>query len=434
MNEYQKFFKINEFIRDNIHYCNNDFSCKGKESNSAVLLGLLSGAINGKILYVGEYGLGKTSISEIISSLIFSTPVSSIESSSLKGNPEITYENIIGRPDIGELNKGNEKVIWSDFVLSKTKIIDEINRIPSHKQNILLTGMQTNSWKYLNNFIVTEPGPWFATKNYKDSGNNGIIPPLIDRFDVCVESKSPGLNNIRLIRYSEKINLNYEDIIIGNNSLLTSKDISYAEFLSGIKTLKVEYRARIKKDLGLDLLTEEELTIIQKKINSLKFDNDANYFLDSLYSELGSCQLFGEKRTHETCPKDCHYSNYACFNVKNNLSVRTINSVDLYSKALAWAMNDQSVNTSHIQSILPYVLNHKLLFTEKDILKREKTARTESVQFQTTLEILEEIKKRSDKIKDNQTKIVSLILNGDVEEAKKKAKTLDHKVFTEYLK
>jgi len=84
MDEYNKFFKINEFIRDNIYYCKNDFSCNGKESNSAVLLGLLTAALNGKMLFLGEYGLGKTTLSETISSLYFGIPLSVTESSSIK--------------------------------------------------------------------------------------------------------------------------------------------------------------------------------------------------------------------------------------------------------------------------------------------------------------------------------------------------------------
>jgi len=335
---------------------------------------------------------------------------------------------------MGELNKGIEKIVWSDFVLSKTKIVDEINRIPSHKQNILLTGMQTNTWKYLNNVIMTEPCPWFATKNYKDSGNNGIIPPLLDRFDISVESKNPGLNNTRLIRYSEKINLNYEDIAAAYSVLIFNKDILYEDYLDGTNLLRNEYVARIKNDLNLDLLSDEERNNIRNQILSKDFDEDSNYFLDVLYSELGSCQLFGQKRTNESCPDDCHYSNYACFNIKNSLSVRTINTIDNYSKALAWAMNDKEVNVNHISSILPYALNHKLIFNENELQSREHKSRKESVQLQTTIDILEEIKKRAGKIKHDQIDIVSLILNKKIIEAEKKSKTMDHPVFKEYMK
>src|SRR5690606_27298599 len=127
--------------------------------------------------------------------------------SSIKGHPELSFEQLIGRPDLGLLNTGKEKVLWSDFIQSPSKVIDEINRIPESKQNILLTGMQNNSWSFLNDYFISKESAWFATANYKDSGNFSIIPPLLDRFDLCLESKSPDINIARILRNKPQISL-----------------------------------------------------------------------------------------------------------------------------------------------------------------------------------------------------------------------------------
>ena len=427
-----KALNIYSFIKDNIYFCNNDIIVGGTGFNSALTLGILTSLNKGSILYVGEYGLGKTTLSETISSLIYSTPIDIIQASSIKGNPELSYEQMIGRPDLGELNKGNEQVIWSRFIYLEPKIVDEINRIPEHKQNILLTGMETNNWQYLNSFVKTTPGPWFATKNYRDSGNNGIIPPLLDRFSVSVESKSPGVNNSRMIRFREKIGLSNQDLTKAYSTILEKKNISYDEYKIGEDFLRHEFRKLIKSDYGIELLDEEELKIVKQEIDSVGISKDANYALDCLVSELGSCQLFGQKRSYEECPTDCHYSNYACFQTTNNLSVRTQNAIVKYAKSVAWLEGKKVIDTRHLELIVPYALWHKNNIKEQFKEKLVSSSRKEPLELESFKNLSADIFKRARQVKQVQELFTSYVLNGKIAEAEKTANGQDHPVFLAY--
>jgi len=429
-----KFNKIYAYIKDNIHFCNNDFSLNKNNYNTAVLTGMLTSLVNGKMIYVGEYGQGKTTLSEVISSLMFSIPPVAVEASSVKGHPELTNEQLVGRIDLGLYSQGIEKTIWSDFVFSKSKIIDELNRIPEHKQNILLMGMQSGMWKNLSEYVQCEEGPWFATMNYKDKGNNGIVPPLLDRFDISVEAKSPGINNMRLITYANKISFDYPDIDFAYASLMGKKGLTYQEYVSEMSVLKNEFRERTFRDKGLELFTNEELNEIQEEIKSKTFKNNAMYFLDVIFAELGTCQHYEEKRTTDICPEDCHFSTYACKQTKNSISVRTIQAVNKYSKAISWLDNKSEVDTNHVQSILPLTLWHKLEFDDDLFSKYEKKGRTEPAKLATTNAILGDITKRSRKILSAQKEVVGYMLSNQEKEAKKKADSMDHPVFAGYLK
>ncbi len=429
-----KFKEIYSYIKKNIHFCNNDFLLKKERYNTAILTGMLTSLVNGKMIYVGEYGQGKTTLSEVISSLMFSTPPLAVTSSSLKGHPELTNEQIVGRIDLGAYSKGIEKTIWSDFVFSKTKIVDELNRIPEHKQNILLTGMQNDIWKNLNESMDGEGGPWFATMNYKDRGNNGIIPPLLDRFDISVEAKSPGVNNSRLILFSEKINFEYEDINNAYSKLISLKDLTKERYKTEMNTLQEEFRLRTIRDKGLHLLTKKEFAEIQNEIKNVKIGIDAIYFRDVIEAELSTCQQYGQKRATDNCPEDCHFTNYACYNTKNSLSVRTTQSIKKYSKALAWLDGSKEVTPNHIQSILPLAIWHKINFTDDYISTFEQKIRTEPANLEASIATINEIKKRANQILPAQKEFTKYMLSGNIKAAKTKANQMDHPVFAEYLK
>ncbi len=433
--EYKKFMDMYHYVKDNLYLVESDASIGKTDYNTPLLLGSMASVLNGKILYIGEYGLGKTMIAETLSALTTNLPRPIMEASSIKGNPEVTYETMIGRPDLGDLNQGKETIRWSGFVYADSKIIDEINRIPPNKQNVILTGMQNNSWSFMNEYIRTKPTPWFTTKNYKDAGNTEIIPPIMDRLELCVESKFPGVNKARVIRYkNDRELMDYHDIIQDYNKIINTKGITYKEFKTRTDSLKHTVRQRAKQELGIELLTEQDINNIQQDMQKISFDRKANQFLDVVVAELGSCVHFGQKRVLDICPSDCHYTNYACFKTQNGISIRTNKAIDKYAKAMAWITGKKNVTIDHIQSILPYTLWHKLLFHEKDMRQLEKDPREGPLQLYVTNDTLAEVKKRAIKIQPAQEEFIKDIMNGRIKDALAKAKVQDHPVFRSYEK
>src|SRR4030042_1509271 len=194
-NGYQKQVKeIYQFINDHLYFNRPDIEIKGERYNSTILFSLLTSLPKGKELIIGEPGLGKTTSAEYVCSLVYQFPLGVIWGSEVSGHPEQTEEKIIGRPDLGKLNRGEEEGVCTNFSQIPVKTVDEINGLPETKQSMILNGVDRGNWEYLNEILINDEYSLFATANYQHRGTNTIIAPLVDRFDVMVESRYPGAN------------------------------------------------------------------------------------------------------------------------------------------------------------------------------------------------------------------------------------------------
>jgi MoxR-like ATPase len=215
-----KALHIYRYIGDHLYLNRPDLTINGVNFNSALLLSLLVGLSRGKALIIGEPGLGKTTSVEYVGALLHRIPLGTIWRGEVSGHPEQTEEKIIGRPDLGKLNQAEEVVVWSYFTLLPVKIVDEINRLPETKQSIILNGVDRGNWEYLNDAIINREYCLFATANYQDRGTNTIIAPLMDRFDVMLESRHPGPNLSGLLgaNGNPESTLRHEALEQGNDS------------------------------------------------------------------------------------------------------------------------------------------------------------------------------------------------------------------------
>jgi len=419
-------------IKDNYYLCRDDIAISKYSFNSTLLFGILTTLVKGKELIYGEYGLGKTTSSENILSLIYSYPKEVMLAATLKGNPEQTEEKMIGRPDLGKLSQGIEKVIWSDFVLVGPKIIDELNRLPVSKQNILLEGIDRGIWKYLNETIYNESLTIFATSNYKDSGNNDIVPPLLDRFDMALESKHPGINNLRYKRTTPKEDmLSDKEISAKMLEAFMSDDADSKKIISDLRS---EYRHRMRSRAGIELMSDDEISLARNQISSLNNSRDSMLFYDFFTAELSSCQLFGQKRSNDVCPDGCHYSSYLCNKVTNCLSMRSDNAIRRYSAAVAWLLQDSEIKPLHISAVLPYAIWHKIRFRQEYMDNFRDDTRDDVFGLHVARKAVEEISRRFKRNKSSQDLLVKMLSEGKISEAVSYSSSHDHPVFSEYLK
>ena len=65
--------EILTFIQDRLYFNRADLEVKGQKHNAALLFSTLTGLVGGKILIVGEPGLGKTTSAEYIGALLYRT-------------------------------------------------------------------------------------------------------------------------------------------------------------------------------------------------------------------------------------------------------------------------------------------------------------------------------------------------------------------------
>ena len=111
----RKVLHIYAYLSDHLYLNRPDMTVNGEAFNSALLMSLLVGLCRGKALIIGEPGLGKTTSVEYIGALLHRIPLGTIWRGEVSGHPEQTEEKIIGRPDLGKLNMGEEAVVWSYF-------------------------------------------------------------------------------------------------------------------------------------------------------------------------------------------------------------------------------------------------------------------------------------------------------------------------------
>jgi hypothetical protein len=426
--------EIYQFISDHLYYNRADMDVKGERFNSSVLLSLLTGLKRGKELIIGEPGLGKTTSAEYVCSLLYEFPLGVIWGSEVSGHPEQTEEKIIGRPDLGKLNQGEEDVVWTNFTQVPVKIVDEINRLPETKQSMILDGVDRGNWEYLNEMIINEEYCLFATANYQDGGTNTIIAPLIDRFDVMVESRHPGANLSFMIGKTER-----QDYFLRHakherdlQRVLKSK-IPYEKKLPKIEEICVAFGDYVQEIAGVKPLQRKDRDQIRAEMDSIEMDVDASAFARMLLAEFSFCDRYGQKRVVDQCEEGCHYTGYLCHEIKNCASNRLPISVRQYGQALAWLLGDSKIDLEHLLSIVPYVLSHRVQWKEGVLSQKERAKRDDPFPIFLAKEaaktVAQRYREQSDHLKDALA-VASRIFQGEALEPLEG----DHPVYAEIRK
>ncbi|HJY80571.1 MAG TPA: AAA family ATPase [Candidatus Binatia bacterium] len=366
-----------DFISEHLYLSRPDLEVGGEKFNSALLLSLLTALLGGKELVIGEPGLGKTTSAEYVCALLYRIPLGVLWGSEVAGHPEQTEEKMIGRPDLGKLNRGEEQVVWSNFVQLPVKIIDEINRLPETKQSLILDGVDRGNWEYLNQILLKDEYCLFATANYQDQGTQTLIPPLLDRFDVIVESKHPGANLSFFISQQEE----------KKDNVLRDPECErefYAVLLDKAapegKETKLEemgdrFAGVLRERHNLTTLKKDERRALRATLAGIEFSAEASAFTRTALTELSFCCTYGQKRSNEECPEGCHYSGYLCYQVRNCASNRLPTSLRRYAQALAWLLSSAQVEAEHVRCVLPFVLAHRVQWRDTYVSAREREAR-----------------------------------------------------------
>ena len=425
---------IYRFISDHLYFNRPDIEIKGESYNSAILLSLLTGLTKGKELIIGEPGLGKTTSAEFICSLVYQFPLGVIWGSEVSGHPEQTEEKIIGRPDLGKLNRGEEDVVWTNFSQMPVKIVDEINRLPETKQSMILDGVDRGNWEYLNEMIINDEYCLFATANYQDGGTNTLIAPLVDRFDVIVESRYPGANLSFLIgksRGKEHIlrHPKYEKDLY---RVLKSK-IAYEKKIPKLEEICNAFGEYVHETLEVKPLRREDRDRIRTEMGSLDLDIDASAFTRMLLAELSFCERYGQKRIVENCEEGCHYTGYLCRQIKNCASNRLPTSIKLFSQGLAWLLGDSEIDIEHVKAVMPFTLSHRVQWKDEVLSQKERAKRDDPFQIFLAKEAVKTVSQRyreqSDHVKDALA-LGSKIFQGESLEPLEG----DHPIYTEIKK
>ncbi len=424
----------------------DDFEVNGEKYNSALLMGTLTELNRGNMLLFGEYGGGKTTSAEYLQSVFNGLPLDLVKRVTIRGNPQLTEEKMVGRPHYGKMHQGEEDVVWQHFVQIGPKIFDEFNRMPESNQAVVLNGIDRGEWNYLNDFISTGAQPFFATCNYADRGNNSLIPPILDRFDVAVESKFPGVSNVLFIAQDYH---NDKDKILSNPGLtrkaldILNSGKPQAEVQKELEAIVQEHeKGLIAKDFAI--LSKEDKEKIEQEVRAVPFDKDAEQYFAFLVAEMNTSPKYGQKRSID--PISDENGLYLQSSFVGSGSRREEKSIVRYAKSLAWLQNQDEVNLDHVTQVAPYVLWHRVKWTPETQNTFKDNDRDDPLDLHITKSLLGDgtneipgVKKRFGESQENYQRIINLVGYGEIDEALEEAKEYSsgdkgHPIFQDILK
>lgn len=416
-------------IGSEFYLSRDDFEANGERFNSVLLMGTLTELNRGNMLLFGEYGGGKTTSAEYLNSVFNGLPLDLVKRVAIRGNPQLTEEKMVGRPHYGKMHQGQEDVVWQHFVLVGPKIFDEFNRIPESNQAVVLNGVDRGEWNYLNDFVSTGPQPFFAICNYADKGTNGLIPPILDRFDVAVESRFPGVSNV--LHIAQDYHNDKNEVL--NNPQLTRRALevlssgkSYEEAQNELEKIVQEHKGSLR-DKGFPVLSKEDKERIEQEVKAVPFDRDAEQYFAFLVAEMNTSPKYGQKRSID--PASAEHGLYLQAAFVGSGSRREEKSIVRYAKSLAWLQDQEEVNLDHVTQVAPYVLWHRVRWTPEIEQAFRENDRKDPLDLHVTKTLLGDgtnempgVKKRFSESQENYQRVIDLIGHGKVDEALKEAR------------
>ena len=301
---------------------------------------------NNTMLAQGDPGIGKTLLAEYCGQLINHESADDIADSTIQCNPQQTAETMIAHYVLEKLMAGQKEISKSSFVKNKTKILDEIQRLPPETFSIILQAIDSGKTKYGDEIIKLSEGPIYATMNAPDAGSGNIIPAGLDRFQVAV-------------RYNA-VNSNFLPALIEN----------------GIKS---KQPFMVPKEIYIDSNT---ILTAREEISNIRFDKNAVRKLIFYLSEISECDKASEdlerktksnaivKRPSDNLCIGCHYQKKICSYFDNSISTRIMEAAISFAKGLAWFRKKQTAEEEDIAAVLPYILAHRVKMTPAALEKK----------------------------------------------------------------
>src|SRR5208283_4186006 len=339
-------------------------------------------------LLVGEPGWGKTTGAKILASKLSGLPYDLYDALEIRGHPQLYQEKIVARPHYERLATGDESIIWQGSFGLSVIMIDEANRLPLDSQDVILQGIDTGRWNYLNHSLYEGKKPTFATMNERTGNHeNGFLPALKDRLDIVTEQ----------VPLSTLLMFNLDEA-----RLAVSRDLCNPQYVdTALSALSKEYGAFTKALNAKPIdghLTAEEKASVQKEINGMdmtKNGNDAMLFLQTFAAEINFSNRYGSKRVSDPISDETHDMNYAGICVKHSFSPRSMMGAMAYAKALAWFLQ-QDVSIDHVRYVLPYIIAHKADFTDDYKNKNGNSSRLEgdNESIELAKRLVQEVTKR----------------------------------------
>lgn len=290
---------------------------------------------NHAVLLYGGMGANKTTLVNLLGAAFMGQPFGDIENLMISGHPEQTEEKMVGFLDPRQWSRpGGDamEVLWTPWARSQWKVINEINRFPSGKQNIFLEILQKRKIGYAGK--VLEPGDtsYFATMNPDFSATYPLDEALLDRISACVPATQPDF--------------------LGSLAL-SERERAIADLADGLPRFSAsEFASLPGCVLEMELGPQVELAIISLLRDFTLCERAPGY---------DKTQLSGTAPSKGLC-SGCHYFNNpeaVCWQADEGLSDRVRQDLRDYTRAMAF-LTERRVDIEVLRAVAPYVIWHRV--------------------------------------------------------------------------
>lgn len=317
----------------------------GQSYSSFVLLPLLNLVVRKRCLIVGGPGRGKTATAVLLG-VLAGYSLRDIKRAIQHGQPQMTIADLLGNPLpadlVGAESMDNIRIAWRKWLGMRVKIIDEYNRIPTRTQSALLTVMADNYAELLDQIYECPEAAWYLTANDDAGGGTyPVIEALQDRIDIVVRA------------------LHFNTRFIGD--LLQ----------------RIEHRVRPETMVPPEIIfTEDELEAIAQDILDVTVPAPIRRRIEFFCAHFEFCEPaatqleYMTKDTvklsgidfHQVVRQDTGKDKLKDLGsqTRNGVSVRTLLTLFVFVKAMAYFRGAQEASLDDVRQLLPFVLHDRL--------------------------------------------------------------------------
>lgn len=398
---HKKVLGLYEKILTDFYKAKEDLEINGRRFSSTLLLELIGFINRANSIIFGDYGQGKTTSAEVVGSIMAGMPYPVVVSSEVRGSPEITEEKLLGRVHLGQLQQGIELVLWSSFVKSPIHIVDEITRIPEIKQSMILEGIRTGRWLYLGQLLETGRTPLYATANFEDltGGSFELIPALMDRFALGLDSAYPGVRKSLQLAFEEELDAKVERAGLAERTDEALELLRSEYDREALREFTEDFKRHLEEH-GFTPLYADELDQARREIQLIPLSQQAERFMGFTISILNFCPRTEQKRhagfgengsAQGCCSQDCPFYDTACSRVVDGGSRRQERDIIQTARALAWILGEDRVGVEHLRAVAPFNLWHRRAFARDYLSKLAGQKRVYPLKLEAAHRFVEEI-------------------------------------------